>query len=70
MKTIREILNDCGGTMEIARHLELQQVTVEGWKRTGIPWRHLLELKRKYGINSELIEKLNTLGKHQKNAGK
>jgi len=66
MQSIKDILNQCGGTMKVANALGLSQITIEGWKRTGIPPRHLFELQRKFSVEAELIEKINNASKRTK----
>lgn len=35
-----DILNKVGGTLEIAYNLKIHQVTIERWRKIGIPEKH------------------------------
>ena len=41
-----ELIRATGGATHIARHMNLNRVTVQRWKRTGIPARHFVALAR------------------------
>lgn len=55
MKTAKQIVNDLGGTVKVARALNLPVSTVSSWKnaKRGIPaWRmeKLMKLAKRLGV--------------------
>ena len=62
MKTVRDILEACGGSLEVAYRLSLHQATVEAWERGGVPekhWTGLMQLDRSGGLSPAVIHLVN-----------
>ena len=58
MKTINSVEDffaQAGGAVHIAAALDLNQWTVERWKKHGIPGRHWSKLVQTYDIAPEVI---------------
>lgn len=53
MKTVKDLFEKAGGSVHIASALNMNQWSIERWKKIGIPIFYWEVLKKKYGVTAE-----------------
>ena len=58
-QSIKNILERCGGTLEVAYRLKIHQLSVERWKKNGIPEEHWGLIKELGDVTVNELHKAN-----------
>lgn len=55
INSVEDFFSHAGGAVHVAAALDLNQWTVERWKKCGIPGKHWAKLVKSYDISPEVI---------------
>lgn len=68
MTNLEELFTNAHGAIEVARKLGLHQLTVERWRKFGIPYKWFEGLAKHYKLTPEEFTVINRNVRARKNA--
>lgn len=68
IRDLEALFETAGGAINIAVKLKLHQLTVERWRRHGIPQKWWTQLIKAYELSPELLHSINQRVRERRNA--